>query len=106
MVQMGSPVGTILSSGAIALVLLMPSEKFDAWGWRLPFLAAFPLLLVALWMRRQMEESPIFLALEKSVEGKAKVPALDVFRKAPGRVIAGIAACMLGIGGSISLPRS
>lgn len=99
MVQLGSPVGTILSSGAIALVLLMPAESFDAWGWRLPFLAAFPLLLIALWMRRRMEESPVFLALEKEAGTKPRIPALDVFRKAPGRVLAGMAASMLGIGG-------
>ena len=42
--QLGSPVGTLMSSGAFALVLLLPDETFDSWGWRLPFLAAFPLL--------------------------------------------------------------
>ncbi|WP_336660898.1 MFS transporter [Leucobacter sp. USHLN153] len=99
LVQLGSPVGTILSSAAIALVLLLPPESFDAWGWRLPFLAAFPLLGVALWMRRQMEESPVFLEIEASAEKKPRVPALAVFRRAPGRLLAGIAACMLGVGG-------
>lgn len=99
MVQLGSPVGTILSSGAIALVLMLPAKDFDAWGWRLPFLAAFPLLLVALWMRRRMEESPVFLELEKQEGGKPRMPALEIFRRAPGRVAAGIAASMLGIGG-------
>src|SRR5690606_7468046 len=44
LVQIGSPMGTLLSSGAFALVLMMPAETFDAWGWRLPFLAAFPML--------------------------------------------------------------
>ena len=60
LVQVGSPVGTLLSSGAIALVLLFPPAEFDAWAWRLPFLAAFPLLGVALWIRLKVEESPIF----------------------------------------------
>ncbi|WP_125106605.1 MFS transporter [Gulosibacter massiliensis] len=99
MVQLGSPIGTILSSGAIALVLMLPAEAFDAWGWRIPFLVAFPLLLVALWMRRQMEESPVFLELEKRDEEKPRMPALAIFRQAPGRVLAGMAASMLGVGG-------
>ncbi|MBF4460127.1 MULTISPECIES: MFS transporter [unclassified Pseudoclavibacter] len=97
--QLGSPVGTLLSSGAIALVLLMPPESFDAWGWRLPFLAAFPLLLIALWMRNRMEESPVFLELAKRAESMPKVPALVVFRRSPGRLLAGIGASLLGVAG-------
>jgi MFS family permease len=98
LVQVGSPVGTLMSSGAFALVLLMPSEVFDSWGWRLPFLAAFPLLLVALYIRLKVEESPIFRELVK-LEERAKIPALDVFRQAWGRLIVAIAAAFLGVGG-------
>ncbi|MGX1162997.1 putative MFS family arabinose efflux permease [Arthrobacter sp. SLBN-100] len=98
LVQVGSPVGTLMSSGAFALVLLMPSEIFDSWGWRLPFLAAFPLLLVALYIRLKVEESPIFRELVK-LEERAKIPAVDVFRQAWGRLIVAIAAAFLGVGG-------
>ncbi len=98
LVQVGSPVGTLMSSGAFALVLLLPSEAFDAWGWRLPFLAAFPLLLIALYIRLQVEESPIFRELVK-LEQRAKIPALDVFKQAWGRLLVAIAAAFLGVGG-------
>lgn len=98
LVQVGSPVGTLMSSGAFALVLLMPPEVFDSWGWRLPFLAAFPLLLVALYIRLKVEESPIFRELVK-LEKRAKIPAVDVFRMAWGRLIVAIAAAFLGVGG-------
>lgn len=98
LVQVGSPVGTLMSSGAFALVLLMPAEVFDSWGWRLPFLAAFPLLLVALYIRLKVEESPIFNELVK-LEKRAKIPAVDVFRQAWGRLIVAIAAAFLGVGG-------
>lgn len=98
LVQVGSPVGTLMSSGAFALVLLMPSEVFDSWGWRLPFLAAFPLLLIALYIRLKVEESPIFRELVK-LEERAKIPAVDVFRQAWGRLIVAIAAAFLGVGG-------
>jgi MFS family permease len=98
LVQIGSPVGTLLSSGAFTLVLLFPSETFDAWGWRIPFLLAFPLLVVALWIRMKVEESPIFKDL-LAHEETAKVPALDVLRHAGGRLIIAVLAAMLGVGG-------
>ncbi|WP_461188524.1 MFS transporter [Arthrobacter sp. Z4-13] len=98
LVQVGSPVGTLMSSGAFALVLLMPPDVFDSWGWRLPFLAAFPLLLIALYIRLKVEESPIFNELVK-LEERAKIPAIDVFRQAWGRLIVAIAAAFLGVGG-------
>ncbi|MHA7143851.1 MFS transporter [Arthrobacter sp. TmT3-37] len=98
LVQVGSPVGTLMSSGAFALVLLLPSEAFDSWGWRLPFLAAFPLLLIALYIRLKVEESPIFRELVK-LEERAKIPALEVFRNAWGRLLVAVAAAFLGVGG-------
>jgi MFS family permease len=98
LVQVGSPVGTLLSSGAFALVIMLPPESFDAWGWRLPFLAAFPMLGVALWIRLKVEESPVFRELLESGE-TTKVPALLVFRKAFGRLVVAIMAALLGVGG-------
>ncbi|MDQ1006340.1 MFS family permease [Streptomyces sp. V4I23] len=96
--QVGSPVGTLLSSGAFALVLLLPDEQFDSWGWRLPFLLAFPLLVIAVYIRRKVEESPLFDELLKQDE-RAKIPALEVFRTAWGRLLVAMASAMLGVGG-------
>lgn len=98
LVQVGSPAGTLMSSGAFALVLLLPADSFDSWGWRLPFLAAFPLLLIALWIRMKVEESPIFEDLLR-MDQRVKVPALDVFRRAWGRLIVAVMAALLGVGG-------
>ncbi len=98
LVQVGSPVGTLLSSGAFALVVMLPPESFDSWGWRLPFLAAFPMLLAALWIRLKVEESPVFHQLIEMDE-TVKVPALQVFRKAFGRLVVAICAALLGVGG-------
>ena len=98
LVQIGSPVGTLLSSGAFAVVLMLPPEAFDAWGWRIPFLLAFPLLLVALYIRVKVEESPIFADLLAEQE-VAKVPAFEVFRFAWGRLIFATLSALLGVGG-------
>lgn len=96
--QLGSPIGTLMSSGAFALVLLLPSGSFDTWGWRLPFLLAFPLTVVAFWIRRKVEESPLFDELLRQ-DRRAKVPALEVFRKAWGRLLVAMASALLGVGG-------
>ncbi|EST39568.1 hypothetical protein N566_01220, partial [Streptomycetaceae bacterium MP113-05] len=96
--QVGSPVGTLLSSGAFALVLLLPDASFDAWGWRLPFLAAFPMLVVAVYIRRQVEESPLFDEMLKQND-RAKVPALEVLQKAWLPLLVAMSSALLGIGG-------
>lgn len=98
LIQVGSPVGTLLSSGAFALVLMLPAESFDAWGWRLPFLAAFPFLAVAVFVRLRVEESPVFKELV-AMEQKVKVPALEVFRSSWQRLLVAIAASILGVAG-------
>lgn len=98
LVQVGSPVATLISSAAFSLVLMLPSETFDAWGWRIPFLMAFPFLGIALYIRLKVEESPIFQDLVAS-EKRTKVPALDVFSKAGGRLFVAFLAALLGVGG-------
>ncbi|GAB3302359.1 MFS transporter [Pseudoclavibacter terrae] len=98
LVQIGSPVGTLVSSGAFALVLMMPPEAFDAWGWRLPFLLAFPLLGIALYIRLKVEESPVFQELAAAGE-QVKVPVVELFRKSGLRLLVAVAAAMLGVGG-------
>jgi predicted MFS family arabinose efflux permease len=80
------------------VVSLLPAGSFDAWGWRLPFLAAFPLLGVAVYLRRRVEESPLFDALLQRHE-RASVPALEVFRRCTPQVLIGLAVALLGVGG-------
>ncbi|MFM9370405.1 MFS transporter [Streptomyces sp. Da 82-17] len=99
--QLGSPVGTLLSSGAFALVGMLPDDAFYAWGWRVPFLVAFPLLLVALYLRFHIEESPVFrkMLADAEREGPTPVPLVEAFRRTWGRMIIGIGAALLGVGG-------
>lgn len=100
MVQLGSPAGTLLSSGAFSLVLLMPSESFDSWGWRLPFLAAFPLLGIVVWLRLKVEESPVYKKLaEEEAASEKSFPAKEVFQNASKSLLVAVAASIIGIGG-------
>lgn len=48
----------------IACRALIPAEDFFAWGWRIPFLLSIVLLLISLWMRLKLSESPVFQAMK------------------------------------------
>ncbi|MGW9415500.1 MFS transporter [Arthrobacter cupressi] len=99
MPQLGSPIGTILSSGGFALLaFLLSKDSFDDWGWRIPFLLAIPLLLVSLWIRSRLSESPEFEALME--EGETEhAPIRGVLGSSWKQVLVGAATAMLGVGG-------
>jgi metabolite-proton symporter len=77
--QCGVPAGTVLSSGAFFLVQLMPEDVFLSWGWRLPFFASAALVLVGLYIRLKVTESPDFVAAAGRGE-RVKIPAAEIFR--------------------------
>lgn len=78
--QMGNGVGVALSTGAFALVSMMPNDQFMAWGWRVPFLASAVLVLIGLVIRFQMEETPDFAEMQRS-NGLAERPVQEAFAK-------------------------
>jgi MFS family permease len=99
LVQLGSPVGSILSNAAwLAIFLLVPYENIvtDGW-WRLPLLSAFPLLLIALWLRWSIDETPAFKSL---VERGARVryPFVEVIKRSPFALLIAIGGALLGHG--------
>ena len=58
--------------------LWLGTEKFEAWGWRIPFLVSLVLLAVSVWIRLKLNESPLFQAMK--AEGKAsKAPLTESF---------------------------
>jgi MFS family permease len=57
-------------------------EKFDAWGWRIPFLVSLVLLAVSVWIRLKLNESPLFQAMKEEGRG-SKTPLRDSFGKWP-----------------------
>ncbi|GAA2035028.1 MFS transporter [Yaniella flava] len=83
----GAPTGAALGTfvlGTFAAVL--PHEDFMTWGWRVPFLLSFVLLIIGMIVRSKISESPIFLAaLEKDKQTKnqpkKELPILEVLRR-------------------------
>lgn len=97
--QIGSPIGTILSSGGFFLItVIFSQENFDSWGWRVPFLAAIPMLVVALYIRSRLDESPVFTELMEQGE-TAKAPIRTTLVESWKHIIVGMAASLLGVGG-------
>ena len=78
--QLGAPVGLFLSSGFFWILLhFISEEQFMAWGWRLPFLASIFLIVLGLWVRMSISETPEFAkAVEK--EERVSVPVAEVFK--------------------------
>ncbi|MGY6126876.1 MFS transporter (plasmid) [Paraburkholderia strydomiana] len=78
-VQVGFPLGIVLSTAIFAVVSHLPEADFMAWGWRLPFLISIGLVVVGLIIRLRVSESPEFLKSVKDGE-PIKIPILEVFR--------------------------
>lgn len=80
--QIGVPLGLLLASGVMALIAaLSPSQEwFLEWGWRIPFLLSVVLILVGYYIRRRVEESPVFLELAERKE-QTRMPIVQLFRR-------------------------
>ncbi|MEU4348983.1 MFS transporter [Streptomyces sp. NPDC023838] len=74
--QTGAPAGQLLATGVLsALTALLSDDAFLSWGWRVPFLLSGVLVLVGLWIRLSVDESPLFkAALERAEARRAAEP--------------------------------
>ncbi|ACL38996.1 major facilitator superfamily MFS_1 [Pseudarthrobacter chlorophenolicus A6] len=72
LVSLGTNSGTLAASALWAiLVAVLSEEQLLSWGWRLPFLASFLLMIFAVWIRRSLKESPVFEQRADVVDGVA-----------------------------------
>ncbi|MFZ4603180.1 MAG: MFS transporter [Caulobacterales bacterium] len=80
-IQTTATLGLFLALGVIMLTRMnMSEDAFKEWGWRVPFLFSMALLGVSLWIRMQLEESPVFKAM-KDEGTQSKAPLADAFGK-------------------------
>ncbi|MDQ0212590.1 MFS transporter [Arthrobacter bambusae] len=93
LVCLGTNSGTLGASALWAiLVAALPQDQLLSWGWRIPFLASFVLMIFAVWIRRSLKESPVFeeradvvdgVALSKQdIKENAKTPATSTIEAA------------------------
>lgn len=96
--QLGSPVGSTLTAVVfLALAGTMSTEQLVAWGWRIPFLLAIPLLAVSLYLRLSIDETPVFREVVAE-HRRDRVPFFALLKGAPAAFFLAIGAALLGIG--------
>jgi metabolite-proton symporter len=92
--QLGAPVGFLLSGGTFLLLSrVLTDQQFFTFGWRLPFLASAVLVLLGLYVRLSITETPVFAAAQKRAE-PVRMPFFTVFRRNFREVVAGIMVCL------------
>jgi metabolite-proton symporter len=77
--QVGSAVGGLMSTGMFLLMQQLPEDDFLSWGWRVPFLVSIVLVLVGLFIRLRIMESPVFARI-KETRRLVRVPVVDLLR--------------------------
>ncbi|EKS70640.1 MULTISPECIES: MFS transporter [Caballeronia] len=90
--QIGLALGLCLSSGVVAgLSLMLTDAQFLAWGWRIAFFLSFALVLIGMYIRLNVMETPEFARIQKT-GSEARMPIVDVITKYPGNTLAGMGA--------------
>ncbi|WP_072805849.1 MFS transporter [Rhodococcoides yunnanense] len=84
----GISVGLVLATGFFYLVQLLPDDQFMSWGWRIPFLASSLLIVIGLYIRMTLPESPDFEEVKQD-KSRVKFPVVTVIRTSWRRVLIG-----------------
>ena len=80
---LGVSIGNLLAAAAFALVTLLPHDELMSWGWRLPFLASFLLILVGIFVRLRVAETPVFTEAVVARGMIERNPAMQALRRHP-----------------------
>jgi metabolite-proton symporter len=91
---LGVSVGNLLAAGAFALVSMLPHDALMDWGWRLPFLASIVLILVGLYVRLRITETPVFTEAVLARGIVEKNPAMEALRHHPRNFLVVLGARM------------
>lgn len=99
--QLGNPAGALLATGSFSLITAVGGDPLlQAWGWRLPFLASIVLVLVGLFIRLKVEESPVFKAVrERTAAVPAEMPLREAVRTSWRTLLLGFGALPVAVGG-------
>jgi MFS transporter, MHS family, shikimate and dehydroshikimate transport protein len=87
--QIASPLALVLATVVMYFVARMPEDQLLSWGWRIPFLAGFVLVVIGMIIRLGVEESSEFEEVKEQGE-RSRHPIRDVITTMPGKVLAGI----------------
>ena len=89
--QIGLSIGLALSAGVVAVASMLPEEQFLAWGWRVGFLISIVLVLVGLYIRLRIMETPEFAKL-KAQRQEVRIPFMHMIKEYPRNILLGMGA--------------
>lgn len=90
--QIGLAIGLCMASGVVALLSsLLTDAEFLAWGWRIAFLLSGVMVMVGMYIRLAVQETPEFEAVKARNEA-VRIPFIDMIRRYPGNVLKGMGA--------------
>jgi MFS family permease len=90
--QSATVLGIMLATLCFLLVSYLPEDMLFGWAWRVPFLASALLFLVALYIRKRLDETPEYVqAMARQAERRQKesVPVGELLRKSPRELLFG-----------------
>lgn len=91
---LGVSIGNLMAAGAFALVSLLPQQELMSWGWRLPFLGSALLIVVGIYARMRVMETPVFREAVERRHNTEQQSVLSAFRKHPRNFLIVMGACM------------
>ncbi|MDQ0178014.1 MFS transporter [Bacillus chungangensis] len=77
--QIGVTIGMLLGTSAVAAMTVISGDGFIVWGWRVPFILSAVLVLIGLWIRNGLDETPDFKKVKESGH-ITKVPLFDTLK--------------------------
>lgn len=89
--QIGLSIGLCLSAGVVAIASSLPEADFLAWGWRVGFVASFVLVIVGLYIRLKILETPEFTKLKEEKQEVA-IPFVAMIKEYPRNILLGMGA--------------
>lgn len=88
----GGPTGSVLATLILGLFAGLPEDQFLSWGWRIPFLLSAALVVIGLYLRYRVTESPDFIKARQAGEVHTGVPIMRVLKRYPLSSLYGILA--------------
>jgi MFS family permease len=84
--QFGAPAGLFLANCAVLFFSWYSGDQFLVWGWRIPFFLSAIMVIVGLWIRLGIMETPVFQRILDE-ERTERVPVLEVWKRQPKQII-------------------
>ncbi len=89
--QIGLSIGLCMSAGVVAIASSLPEADFLAWGWRVGFIASFVLVIVGLYIRLKILETPEFTQMKEEKQEVA-IPFVAMIKEYPRNILLGMGA--------------